>query len=95
MDRKRQNDVCVNKIGDAENQATEKDIRKLTNNLKQTKPSDTEMLDWLQANTKGYGKGWICRNSISGRGLRVHETSIPEAVPTVRDAIAIAMREGI
>jgi hypothetical protein len=57
-------------------------------------PSDTEMLDWLQKNAKGYGLGWICRNSHIGRGLRLHETSQSDAQPTVREAIRAFMEEG-
>ena len=58
-------------------------------------PSDTEMLDWLEKHRKGYGIGWICRDSFTGRGLRLHETSMKEAQPTVRKAIIAAMQEGI
>lgn len=59
------------------------------------KPSDTEMLNWLQMNTKGYGLGWVCRNSDHGRGLRLHETSRKGAKAIVRDAIAEAMKSGL
>lgn len=62
---------------------------------KKPQPSDTEMLNWLQENMKGYGKGWICRNSGYGRGLRVHETEMFGAKPTIREAIADAMKKGI
>ena len=51
---------------------------------------DTERLDWLQAQSKGYGNGWVCRNSISGRGMRLHETG-GEAAGDVRAAIDAAM----
>lgn len=54
-------------------------------------PTDTEMLDWLQNNARGYGVGWICRDSVTGRGLRLHETSLKEASDTVREAIKRAM----
>jgi len=60
-----------------------------------SEPSDTEMLDWLGKNAKGYGHGWICRNSTTGRGLRVHETTDADALPSVREAIAAAMKENI
>jgi len=56
------------------------------------KPTDKEMLDWLDKNAKGYGSGWICRGSFTGRGLRLHETSFDDAKPTVREAIADAMK---
>lgn len=54
--------------------------------------TDTERLDWLQLQTKGYGKGWICRMSTTGRGVRLHETSLDHATSNVRDAIDAAMR---
>lgn len=65
-------------------------------------PTDTELLDWLDANTKGYGGGWVCRNSITGRGMRLHEMETKGAQefigedpqPTVRQAIAAAMKRG-
>lgn len=60
-----------------------------------TRPTDTEMLDWLQKNCKNYGKGWICRNSTYGRGLRVHETAREDAQETIRKAIATAMENGV
>ena len=49
-------------------------------------------LDWLQSQTKGYGKGWICRDSTSGRGMRLHETSQDGASPDVRSAIDAARK---
>ena len=59
------------------------------------KPTDTEMLDWLQKQTTGYGCGWICRKSQFGRGIRLHETSREYASVDVRDAITTAMQDGI
>ncbi len=49
--------------------------------------ADTERLDWLQSQTKGYGYGWVCRDSATGRGMRLHETLLPGAVSDVREAI--------
>jgi len=57
--------------------------------------SDKELLDWLDANARGYGNGWICRDSTTERGLRVHETVGDDAKPTVREAIADAIRRGV
>ena len=54
-------------------------------------PTDTERLDFLQNLTAGYGRGWILRLSGYGRGWRLHETSMPGAVPDVRDAIGRVM----
>ena len=62
-------------------------------------PTDTEMLDWLDAQRTGYGAGIIFRLSSLGRGWRLHETSRPHAGPglwrvpqsSVRAAIADAM----
>lgn len=69
-------------------------IRMLVSKMVET--TDTEMLDWLQDRTKGYGKGWVCRDSITGRGMRLHETSKQDAKGTVRKAILAAMiRENI
>lgn len=53
--------------------------------------TDTERLDWLQAQTTGYGAGWMARSSSTGRGFRLHETERAEAKPTVREAIDEAM----
>ncbi len=36
--------------------------------------SDKELLDWLQSKTTGYGNGWVCRMSSTGRGVRLHES---------------------
>lgn len=52
---------------------------------------DVARLDFLEASTKGYGQGWILRESCTGRGMRLHETSMPEAMPTVREAIDVVM----
>lgn len=51
---------------------------------------DRDRLDFLQSRTKGYGKGWIARNSSTGRGCRLHESSRDGATPLVRDAIDAA-----
>lgn len=67
----------------------------------QITPSDTEILDWLDRNASGFGDGWVCRKSVTGRGLRLHETTNYElnkimrypntrymtARPTIRGAI--------
>lgn len=49
--------------------------------------TDTERLDMLQKLMTGYGKGWVLRLSSEGRGLRLHETHHEDAVPDVREAI--------
>lgn len=56
--------------------------------------TDTERLDWLQSQTAGYGGGWVARQSSTGRGFRLHESSHPDARPTVREAIDLAMQQG-
>lgn len=48
---------------------------------------DTDLLNLLEAHRIGYGKGWICRYSTSGRGIRLHESSDASAKPSVREAI--------
>lgn len=54
---------------------------------------DIDRLDFLQESTVGYGLGWILRASLTGRGMRLHETSRPGASATVRGAIDQAIRE--
>ena len=44
---------------------------------------DTQRLDALQKTSTG--NGWILRKSA--RGMRLHETSLPDAKATIRDAI--------
>ena len=56
------------------------------NAIKNSHP-DTERLNKLQRLTKGYGIGWVLRESGNGRGMRLHETSMPGAVKSVRKAI--------
>lgn len=57
-------------------------------NVDMKKPiTDTDRINKLQELTKGYGKGWILRESIKGRGMRLHETYRTEASKTVREAI--------
>jgi len=55
--------------------------------------SDTEMLNWLEAQLQkgGYTGKCIFRWSNSGRGFRLHETSLDGAVDTVRESIENAM----
>ena len=48
---------------------------------------DSKRLDKLQSLTTGYGNGWVLRESYYGRGMRLHETTLPEAVIDVRTAI--------
>jgi hypothetical protein len=48
---------------------------------------DAERLNWL--NSKG--ANWICRDSTTGRGWRLHQTSREDVSATVRDAIDNAM----
>lgn len=57
--------------------------------------SDTEILDWLENQKTGYGNGVIVRQSSSGRGLRIQETSgnlFPDSLvkPTIREAVEAA-----
>ncbi len=55
--------------------------------------SDTEMLDWLEAQLqKGeYTGKCIFRWSSNGRGFRLHETRLGGAVASVREAIENAI----
>ena len=57
--------------------------------------TDTEMLDFLDKLVGGYTGRVILRMSSMGRGMRLHETSMPEATETsVRDAIRKVMEQG-
>ncbi len=62
--------------------------------------TDEHLLDWLQSQTKGYGEGWILRQSNTGRDMRLHETpGTPEELSEgrvctdVRKAIIIAIEK--
>ncbi len=48
---------------------------------------DKKRLDYLDNLSKGYSGKIILRNSMHGRGWRLHETSRDGAVSWVRDAI--------
>jgi len=48
------------------------------------------LLDWLEAH--GDGSQWVCRQSITGRGWRLHETQRADGKPTIREAIQAAMK---
>lgn len=49
--------------------------------------TDKERLDKLERLTKGFGQGWLLRESSTGRGMRLHETTRLDASSTVRQAI--------
>ena len=57
--------------------------------------SDTEMLDWLEAQLQknAYTGKCIFRWSTIGRGFRLHETGLDGAVGSVRKVIEDAMLE--
>ena len=61
-------------------------------------PTDKERLDFLQELTdkKIYTGKIILRNSVNGRGWRLHETSRISAISSVRTAIDefMAMSDG-
>lgn len=80
-DRKWVNDFAVAQV-----------IRKLVEQRDAAR-ADTERINKLQSLTRGYGKGWILRDSNGGRGMRLHETSQAGASLTVRDAIDAAVLE--
>lgn len=52
---------------------------------------DAERLDFVERSSKGYGLGWIFRESRTGRGMRLHETSEEGASASAREAIDRAM----
>jgi hypothetical protein len=49
--------------------------------------TDADRLDALNALAKGYGTGWILRNSSTLRGMRLHESDHPDGESDVRKAI--------
>lgn len=53
-------------------------------------PSDTELLDFLERRARP-GERWIARESRTDRGYRLHVSTRREAVPTVREALTLAM----
>ena len=57
--------------------------------------TDTELLDWLQyqLSFRSYTGKCIFRWSATGRGWRLHETSLKGAVGNVREAIINAIKE--
>ena len=69
------------------------DVAQAALKAKEEAERDVARLDKLQDMTKGYGKGWILRNSTRGRGMRLHETDQDGAWPTVRAAIDAAIDE--
>lgn len=54
---------------------------------------DKARLDWLTAQSTGYGNGWIARQSTTGRGFRLHEHGGEGCHPTPREAIDAARNE--
>ena len=49
--------------------------------------ADSARLDWLDSKTGSYTGHLVWRMSGTGRGWRLHETSIKPAYKTVREAI--------
>jgi len=58
-------------------------------------PTDTELLDFLQQelDKSAYTGKVVCRDSTTGRGWRLHESSKVNAVPDVRQAITNFMKQ--
>jgi len=61
-------------------------------------PTDTEILDWIEK--QGNGDKWVARQSVTGRGFRLHNTSgegwgwLPVGgYRTAREAAIAAMEE--
>ncbi len=48
---------------------------------------DKRRLDKLERMGTGFGRGWVCRMSQSGRGARLHESERTDGRPTARLAI--------
>lgn len=62
-------------------------MSELLSNYTDMKRTDTDRINALNILSHKYGNGWILRNSYYGRGMRLHESEHPDAVPDVRDAI--------
>ena len=60
-----------------------------------SKYTDTEMIDFLERENakQRYTGTCIFRDSSTGRGWRLHETELPGASYTVREALESAMEE--
>ena len=60
-------------------------------------PTDKERLDYLQTlnDRRVYTGKVVCRESTTGRGWRLHETSRLEGLESVRAAIDVAMAESV
>ncbi len=56
--------------------------------------TDTERLDWLERQGEPNALGWVCRDSDTGRGWRLHQTTRSDAMPNIRTAIDVAMATG-
>jgi len=59
--------------------------------MKELKEEDL-LLTKLKEEETSYGKGWICRRSETGRGLRVHQTTLEGSVDTPKQAIINYLR---
>lgn len=57
------------------------------------KITDKTLLDELNKLGKEYGHGWICRRSVSGRGLRLHQTNRKNTLPSPRLAIHVFLEK--
>lgn len=59
------------------------------------KYTDTQLLDFLQQQTdkSHYTGRVIMRDSSNGRGWRIHECEVGEAIPDVREAIVKYIEE--
>jgi len=55
--------------------------------------TDTQRLNWMQHQLEKcrYTGKMVCRLSTTGRGIRLHETSMPGGQLNARDAIDDAM----
>lgn len=55
-------------------------------------PNDTELLDWLQKQSKKYGYGWLVTDSPTNRDIKLEALSVGTK-PSVRQAIRDAMKQ--
>lgn len=75
--------------------AVEEKRKKVPNERINGMPTDTELLNFLESSGKLTKYKWICRQSVTGRGWRLHQDPKGGKHITVRGAIEAAMKEYI
>lgn len=58
-----------------------------------TELSDTNILDWIQRQTRAHNMGWECNTGDKSQGFVLQNTHQSEPVLMVRDVIVTTMKE--